>query len=340
MKIIINHDHPQYRRRYNRLGADKYNGAFYYSKEICKNIIPAVRTDRNWITINIEGVGCDHAIVFIHNNLQPQKYEWLRNYKDLILVCGVPETCKKVEHLGKAIYLPLSVDISYVEQFRTDTKTKDVAYVGRRNKANNNVPKTIDYLYGMKRQRLLPTMAKFRQIYAVGRCAIEGMILECDILPYDDRFPDPSIWKILDNREAAVMLQGMLDEIDGRKEQTMSMISELVEELIDNADLHTKELHDLMYRAANTIEMLSEKARKPKQEWIPCSERLPNENDYYLVTLENGVVKILGYSTTQRTTYPKGFYYVKDGFSWRPVYHPVVAWMPLPKPWEGADDDI
>ena len=49
----------------------------------------------------------------------------------------------------------------------------------------------------------------------------------------------------------------------------MSMISELIEELIDNADLYTKELHDLMYRAADTIEMLSEKAREPKQgEWI------------------------------------------------------------------------
>ena len=48
----------------------------------------------------------------------------------------------------------------------------------------------------------------------------------------------------------------------------MSMISELIEELIDNADLYTKELHDLMYRAADTIEMLSEKAREPKQgEW-------------------------------------------------------------------------
>lgn len=45
----------------------------------------------------------------------------------------------------------------------------------------------------------------------------------------------------------------------------MSMISELVEELIDNADLYTKELHDLMYRAVDTIEMLSEKAREPKR---------------------------------------------------------------------------
>lgn len=48
----------------------------------------------------------------------------------------------------------------------------------------------------------------------------------------------------------------------------MSMISELVEELIDNADSYTKELHDLMYRAADTIEMLSEKARETKHgEW-------------------------------------------------------------------------
>ena len=80
-------------------------------------------------------------------------------------------------------------------------------------------------------------------------------------------------------------------------------------------------------------------ADRPRGEWIPCSERLPNENGDYLVTLENGVVKILGYSTTQRTTYPKGFYHIEDGFSWRQVQNPVVAWMPLPKPWEGADDE-
>ena len=80
---------------------------------------------------------------------------------------------------------------------------------------------------------------------------------------------------------------------------------------------------------------------EPKHgEWIPCSERLPNENGDYLVTLENGVVKILGYSTTQRTTYPKGFYHIKDGFSWRQMQNPVVAWMPLPKPWKGADDEM
>ena len=86
-------------------------------------------------------------------------------------------------------------------------------------------------------------------------------------------------------------------------------------------------------------ELMAMIADRPQGEWIPCSERLPNENGDYLVTLENGVVKILGYSTTQRTTYPKGFYHIEDGFSWRQVQNPVVAWMPLPKPWKGADDE-
>ena len=49
----------------------------------------------------------------------------------------------------------------------------------------------------------------------------------------------------------------------------MSMISELIDELIDNADLYTKELHDLMYKAANTIKILSKKVREQKQgKWI------------------------------------------------------------------------
>lgn len=215
MAMIINHDHPKYRRKYNSIGLGKYNGAFYYSKEICKNIIPAVKTDRNWITINIPKVGCDHAIMFIHNNLHPENYAWLSKYSDLILVCGVPETCKKVEHLGKTIYLPLSVDISYVERFRTDIKTKDTAFVGRKEKMKNvTFPPGTDFLCGIKRQNLLPKLAQYKRVYAVGRTAIEAKILGCEILPYDERFPDPDIWNVVDNKDAAVMLQQMIDEID------------------------------------------------------------------------------------------------------------------------------
>lgn len=77
--------------------------------------------------------------------------------------------------------------------------------------------------------------------------------------------------------------------------------------------------------------------REESKEWIPVSKKLPEEDGDYYVTLANGVITTLGYSTTQRTTYPKGFYYVSDGFSWRQTVNPVVAWMPLPDPWEGDE---
>ena len=44
---------------------------------------------------------------------------------------------------------------------------------------------------------------------------IEAKVLGCEILPYDPRFPDPERWKVLDNRDAAVILQKQLDLIDG-----------------------------------------------------------------------------------------------------------------------------
>lgn len=213
--MIINHEHYRYKQKWKKIGQNRYNGAYYYSKEICANIIPRVKTQRNWITINIPNVGCDHAIVFIHNNLHPEHYDWLSEYDDLVLVCGVPETCKKVAHLGKAVYLPLSVNVAYVEQFKTDHKDRGTAYVGRRSKANRGVlPKDISYLCGMPREKLLKEMARYKRVYAVGRTAIEAKILGCEVLPYDRRFPDPDLWQTLDNAQAAVMLQEMLNEID------------------------------------------------------------------------------------------------------------------------------
>lgn len=105
---------------------------------------------------------------------------------------------------------------------------------------------------------------------------------------------------------------------------------------------YDKEIADKLWEGWHectiAVDRLINNAPTIEPKWIPCSERLPSENGDYLVTLENGVVKILGYSTTQRTTYPKGFYYIKDGFSWRHVQNPVVAWMPKPEPWKGAEE--
>lgn len=215
--MIIDHNNLRYQRIRENAGANMYNGAYYYSREIVKNIIPKVKTDRNWITVNIQGEGCSHAIVFVHNNLKPEKYEWLYQYgfTDLILVCGLERTCEMVKHLGTPIYLPLSIDLEYMKKFMGIEKTKDTAYAGRKSKTNmGRLPDGIDYLCGMKRAQLLKHMAEYKNIYCVGRTAIEAKVLGCRVLPYDERFPDPDIWRIVDNSIAAEILQQQLDIID------------------------------------------------------------------------------------------------------------------------------
>ena len=70
------------------------------------------------------------------------------------------------------------------------------------------------------------------------------------------------------------------------------------------------------------------------QKWIPVSERLPEKPDgypkceirrcYYLVSLESGCVKALGYEF--------------DRGEWQITGSPVTAWMPLPEPYKEATD--
>lgn len=217
-QIIINHLHRDYQRIIENNPAARYNGAYYYSLEICRRIIPAVKTDRPWVTINVPGQAVDRAIVFIHNNLNQEIYSFLKYYKDLVLVCCLPETRAKVAHLGKAIYLPLSIDVEQVAGFRVPEhqRTKDTAFAGRRKKRiEADLPDGIDILEGMPRELLLSQMAHYRRVYAVGRTALEAKVLGCEVLPYDPRFPDPSRWQVIDNSEAALMLQLELDRIDG-----------------------------------------------------------------------------------------------------------------------------
>lgn len=220
--MIIDHNHPLYKAKRNAMTRDgKYNGAYYYSREIVKNIIPYVKTDRNWITIRLPEmtVHPDHSIIFIHNNKNPNYYSYLRNYHDCILVCSLKSTAENLRFFGKTIVLPLSVDVKQVEKYRVKEKTLEVAYAGRKLKLsyfNNRVPKGVDILSGMPQSQLLREMAKYKTIYASGRTAIQAKILGCEVLPQESNFPDSSVWKVLDNRDAGKMLQKMLDEIDHR----------------------------------------------------------------------------------------------------------------------------
>ena len=70
-------------------------------------------------------------------------------------------------------------------------------------------------------------------------------------------------------------------------------------------------------------------------EWIPCSERLPNESGEYLATIPLDADE----TYTEVLTFHKGRFY-EDDDEWGATYHDdVLAWMPLPTPYKGGDDE-
>lgn len=222
MPYVFDHTRPRYLRQQSKLGTGKNNGAFHYSIEIVKNIIPNVKTNRSWVTVN-SGECENGAIVFIHNNKEVERaYGWLRDYKDLVLVCSTKRTCELCDKLklGTTVYLPLSVDVAEVEKYKVAGKTKEACYVGnmwswKTSDLIRYVPRGTQYLTNLSRDELLTRLATFKVAYAIGRCAIEAKILGCEVRTCDSRYPDPDMWKVLDNKDAAKMLQKALNKIDG-----------------------------------------------------------------------------------------------------------------------------
>ena len=70
---------------------------------------------------------------------------------------------------------------------------------------------------------------------------------------------------------------------------------------------------------------------QPEQQWIPCSERLPEESGRYLVSVLDGI----GKRTTVAPYQPRYKAWTMTG---RMAYWKVIAWMPLPESYRGANE--
>ena len=73
-----------------------------------------------------------------------------------------------------------------------------------------------------------------------------------------------------------------------------------------------------------------------QQQWIPCSERLPEEDGQYIVTVKYEHVD--GYEDI----YSEHIEWVDGHWDEFGHYHcgrveKVLAWQPLPKPWKGEN---
>lgn len=221
--MIIGINNQQYKGYQKAFSQGRYNGAYYYAKEIEDNIIPLIKTDRDWDLLGMRFTQhYNHSIVFLHHNLNfSSTYKWLKKYDNIILVASSWATYAAAQDAGyKVIFLPLSVDVSFVEQFKTK-KTKDACYAGNRWKFKDDdikkyVPDGVDFQeVDLPREELLKFIAPYKECYAIGRCAIEARVLGCKIMKCDSRY-EPNDFPILDNRDAAEMLQRELDKIDNK----------------------------------------------------------------------------------------------------------------------------
>lgn len=86
------------------------------------------------------------------------------------------------------------------------------------------------------------------------------------------------------------------------------------------------EAEEAMRIAISAVEHLEK--HKATCEWIPCSERLPEEDGFYQVTVQ---IKETGECYVE-----KKYYKIKKGWDSYLLqeFIDVIAWMPLPEPYK------
>ena len=111
----------------------------------------------------------------------------------------------------------------------------------------------------------------------------------------------------------------------------MGMFNELIKELRETANCYYGEIcsHvETIEKAADTIELLQKKLEENKiGGWIPCSERLPEESGFYMVTKK---IKETGNRFTGKSRFD-----TQKGWNDPLNFVDIVAWQPLPEVYHG-----
>ncbi len=118
------------------------------------------------------------------------------------------------------------------------------------------------------------------------------------------------------------------------------ILEEIEHEVMTNKEIGRKQCEG-MARAMNIIRSHMDEVNDTNvpSNWIPCSERLPNEEEFIKAYCRNiyaaeFIVMIKG------ATLPTTLYF-KNG-SWTDMkgnYYNVVAWQPLPEPYKGGKEN-
>lgn len=220
--IILGTQSPKYKRWWLRQGDGRFNGAYWYAKEIEDIILPEIKSNAfiNTVAVAIHlpyqiPIG---AFVVAHDNHQTiQRYRKLFN-KGITWICSLDTTQMVLEQAGeKTAFIPLSVDSEYVSQFETTEKTEGTAFFGNswgfKQKYLNELKKggEVAILSKAPRHDLLAKVAKYENVIAEGRCAIEAQMLGCNVTAPDyEREFNSVVPPMMDSREVIPMWREVL----------------------------------------------------------------------------------------------------------------------------------
>lgn len=88
-----------------------------------------------------------------------------------------------------------------------------------------------------------------------------------------------------------------------------------------------------IHKMKKYLELANDKNVPSKNGWIPVSEKLPEESDYYMACIYNDEVDDYDF---RKTWFAHADDYDMDESEWRELYdfERVIAWQPLPEPYK------
>lgn len=118
--------------------------------------------------------------------------------------------------------------------------------------------------------------------------------------------------------------------------------------MLSNRDMHGVPCgYTSGYQEAFDMAIEALKAEPKHEKWIPCSERLPNKEDLYMVTLKTfsddyRFIELFYYGKPLMPNCKvNGACWYRSDSEWGDVVYDdtdILAWMPLPKPYREDDE--
>jgi hypothetical protein len=127
-----------------------------------------------------------------------------------------------------------------------------------------------------------------------------------------------------------------MSDLIKREDAIKAVAQDLMYESCVQSEYASDELSDWIEVAKAMLEEVPS-ADRP-QEWIPCSETLPRARESVLIAVNHKYGDWVGEGCYWETTEN---HIIWKGYRWNATYwdDEIIAWMPLPQPWKGADDE-